>query len=186
MREPVDAGRVREFLNAFGRELRSPTVVWLSGGATAVLEGWRASTIDVDLKIVPDAEAFSVLPRLKEELRVNVELAAPDQFLPPVPGWEGRSRLIAKIGCVEFRHFDLYSQALAKLERGFRRDLDDVIAMVRRGLVDAERLRRASREIVPELPRYPAVDPGAFLGAVDGFLAALGGAPAADAASTDG
>ena len=44
------------------------------GGATAVLHGWRASTIDVDLKLVPDDDALlRALPRLKEELHVNLE-----------------------------------------------------------------------------------------------------------------
>jgi hypothetical protein len=32
------------------------TRIYFTGGATAVLYGWRASTIDVDLKIVPDRD----------------------------------------------------------------------------------------------------------------------------------
>jgi hypothetical protein len=30
--------------------------VFLAGGARAVLVGWRSSTIDVDLKIIPDRD----------------------------------------------------------------------------------------------------------------------------------
>jgi hypothetical protein len=52
--------------------------VYLTGGATAVLHGWRSSTIDVDLELVPDRdELLRELPGLKEELRVNLELADP-------------------------------------------------------------------------------------------------------------
>ena len=68
------------------------------------------------------------------------------------------------------RHYDFYSQALAKIERGFSRDLGDVREMVRRKLIDATELRRFSQEILPDLIRYPAVDPDTFLRAIETFL----------------
>ncbi len=174
MRDIVDSERVQGFVRELGKRLRSPATVYLTGGASAVLEGWRASTMDIDLKIVPDTEVFELLPRLKEELRINVELASPDDFLPPLPGWESRSPLITRIGTVEFRHFDFCSQALAKIERGFSRDLDDVREMVRRDLVEPDQLKRLADEIVPGLIRYPAVDPDSFLRAVGDFLGSVG------------
>ena len=170
MRDLVNAERVQAFLTALGEQLKIPTVVYLTGGASAVLEGWRESTVDLDLKFVPDSEVFGVLPGLKEKLRVNVELASPDHFLPPLPSWQDRSPFIMRVGCVEFRHFDFYSQALAKIERGFSRDLGDVREMVRRKLIDATELRRFSQEILPDLIRYPAVDPDTFLRAIETFL----------------
>lgn len=173
MREFVDYERVQEFLNALAQELRSPTTVYLTGGASAVLVGWRESTVDLDLKFVPDAEVYGVLPGLKERLRVNVELASPDDFLPPLPSWEPRSPLIKRVRSVEFRHFDFYSQALGKIERGFSRDLDDVREMVRRRLVDPAELKRFAHEILPGLVRYPAVDPASFRRAVDEFVRSL-------------
>ena len=170
MRDLVDFERVQAFLKALGEQLREPTVVYLTGGASAVLEGWRESTMDLDLKFVPDGEVFSILPGLKEKLRINVELASPDDFLPSLPAWKDRSPFIVRIGSVEFRHFDFCSQALSKIERGFSRDLDDVREMIRRKLVHPEEIRRFSREILPGLIRFPAVDPDAFVRAIDGFL----------------
>ena len=41
MRALVDARRVERFLEALGAAARSPARVYLTGGATAVLEGWR-------------------------------------------------------------------------------------------------------------------------------------------------
>ena len=174
MRDLVDSERVQEFLRELGKRLRAPTTVYLTGGASAVLQGWRSSTLDLDLKVVPDNEVFAVLPELKERLRLNVELASPDHFLPPLPDWEGRSPLITRVGSVEFRHFDFCSQALAKIERGFSRDLDDVREMLRRDLVDPEQLTRFAREVVPDLIRYPAVDPASFLRAVDEYVRSVG------------
>ena len=69
---------------------------------------------------------------------------------------------IAREGSVSFLHYDLYSQALSKLERGHDRDLDDVHEMLGRGLVERERLRELFAEIEPELYRYPAIDPSSF------------------------
>ena len=173
MRDPVDSERVQAFLRELGKSVRTPTTVYLSGGTSAVLVGWRDTTVDVDLKFVPDTEVFGILPRLKESLRVNVELASPDHFLPPLPGWQERSVFITRIDSLECRHYDFYSQALSKIERGFSQDLDDVREMVRRGLVDPEKLVRFAREILPELPRYPAVDERSFLDAVEKFVRSL-------------
>jgi hypothetical protein len=55
----------------------------------------------------------------------NIELAAPDDFIPPLPGWEEWSIFIARRGKIDFYHYDLYAQALAKIERGHARDLAD-------------------------------------------------------------
>ena len=65
-------------------------------------------------------------------------------------------------GRLSFYHFDLYAQALAKLERGHAQDRDDVGAMIERGLVDPGRLLGHFEEIEPELYRFPAVDPRSF------------------------
>ncbi|HEV8267918.1 MAG TPA: DUF6036 family nucleotidyltransferase [Thermoanaerobaculia bacterium] len=171
MRRPVDAAGLRRFLAALGREARDERRVYLVGGATAVLFGWRDSTVDVDLKIVPDDDRLlRAIPRLKEELEINVELASPDGFIPEVPGWESRSPFVTREGSLSFHHYDPYSQALAKLERGHAKDLLDVKAMKERGLVQVERLLSYFEEIEPNLYRFPAIDPKAFRRAVEAFV----------------
>jgi hypothetical protein len=131
----------------------------LTGGACAVLLGWREMTIDVDLKLAPEPPGvFEAIATLKRELDINVELAAPDDFLPPLPGWESRSRFIARHGEVTFYHYDFYAQALAKIERGHAQDVKDVREMIERGLVEPIGLARALADIEAELIRYPAID----------------------------
>ena len=103
------------------RAAQRPARVYLTGGATATLEGWRASTIDIDLKLVPDDDALlRAIPELKESLQINVELAAPIDFIPVADGWEDRGRFIAQEGRLAFYDFDLTAQALSKIERGHR------------------------------------------------------------------
>jgi hypothetical protein len=156
-------------MEALGRQARHPLHVYLVGGTTAVLLGWRASTIDVDLIMRPEDDALlRAIPALKEQLKVNIEFASPADFIPVPPGLEDRSPFIAQIGPVTFHHYDLYAQALAKVERGHGQDLDDVKEMVARGLIDPERATSYFAMIEPELYRFPAVDAAAFRRAVDG------------------
>ena len=172
MRPPVDEARIRALGEALGRLAPRPTRIYLTGGASAVLEGWRSSTVDVDLRIEPDTDGLlRALPALKEKLKLNVELASPPDFIPALPGWEQRSPVAFSAGNVEVRHFDFYSQALSKIERGFSHDLEDVKTMLRQGLVDADELRALYRQIEPELYRYPAIDPAAFAKKVADALA---------------
>ncbi len=64
-------------MRALGTGVTSPYRVYLVGGATAVLLGWRDSTIDVDLKIIPESdEVFRSLPPLKERFQMNIELGS--------------------------------------------------------------------------------------------------------------
>lgn len=134
--------------------------MYLTGGATAVLEGWRESTVDIDVRFEPDAEeALRRISSLKEELAINVELASPLDFLPPLPGWQERSRFRFREGNLEVFDFDLYSQALSKLARGFELDLEDVKSMMGSGEVNPQRLLELYEAIEFELYRFPAVDP---------------------------
>jgi hypothetical protein len=145
--------------------------IYLTGGSTAVLEGWRDSTIDVDLRFEPESdELMRALPALKDRLGINIELASPPDFIPELPGWRERSPLVFREGSVELHHFDLYSQALSKIERGFEQDLDDVHTMIARGSVEPVRLTELFEAIEPELYRYPALDPLAFRRKLDAAL----------------
>jgi hypothetical protein len=167
MRRLADAERIRAFMDAVGRAAKKEIRLYFTGGATAVLTGWRPSTIDVDILMVPEDDAvFRCLPELKESLELNVELASPADFIPEVPGWKDRSILLERKGTVTFYHYDLYAQALAKIERGHAQDEADVKEMIRRGAVDRERLMRHFEEIEPLLYRFPAIDPASFRRAV--------------------
>lgn len=163
MRALADAERLRRFFHELAAVTDEETAVFVTGGATAVLIGWRDTTVDADVLFVPERDAlFRALPRLKEELRLNVEIASPAHFIPELPGWRDRCRVISRDGVVSFFHYDLYSQALAKIERGHDRDVADVGEMLRRGLVEPARLRELFEAIRPQLYRYPAVSPERF------------------------
>jgi len=167
MRQLADSSRIERFMRELGRAASQEGRVYLTGGATAVLHGWRESTIDVDVKLIPDSdELLREIPRLKSELDLNVELAAPSDFIPVPAGWEERSPLICREGKLSFHHFDPVAQALSKAERGHAQDLVDVREMIDSGLVDPAEARAQFARVEPELYRFPAIDPGAFRAAV--------------------
>ena len=145
--------------------------MFLVGGTSAVLVGWRNATVDVDLVMRPESDALlRAIPALKERLNINVELASPDQFIPVPPGWEERSPWVAQIGRLTIRHYDFVAQALSKIERGHTRDLADVQAMVARRLITPLQVRDQFARIEPDLYRFPAIDPASFRAAVDEAL----------------
>ncbi len=171
MRDLANEQKIFEFFKLLGRRVRSEVRVYITGGATAVLTGWRDTTVDIDLRFEPEVdELFRALPELKEKLWLNIELAAPSDFIPPLPGWKERSLFIGREGRISFYHYDPYSQALAKIERGHEKDLLDVAAMFERGMIEPEKLLELFESIRPQLYRYPAIDPTSFSNAVDRAL----------------
>jgi hypothetical protein len=141
--------------------------VYFAGGATAVLFGWRASTVDADILVVPDTdEILRALPALKESLQINVELANPSQFIPELPAWQERSIFIARHGKLDFFHYDPYAQLLAKILRGQAKDLLDVQEMLDRGLVERTKAWELYEAIEGRLFRHPNIDPASFRAAV--------------------
>ena len=147
-----------------------PYRVYLVGGGTALLFGWRDSTIDADLH-ADDEEVFRDIQDIKERLEVNVELVRPEDFVPALSETASRHVPIRTILRVSFFHYDPYSQALSKVVRGFRKDLQDARAFVVHGMVDPKRLRSLVQEIEESAyARYPAISSKAVLEAVDDFL----------------
>lgn len=167
MRAETDRAKIERFMDALARRVGGPGRIYFTGGGTAVFYGWRDTTIDLDLKAEPEPRGFfEAIAALKEEIDLNIELASPDDFLPPLPGWKDRSTHIARCGELDFYHYDFYAQALSKIERGHGRDLEDVRALLARKLVLPERLLELFQSIEPELVRYPAVDPSLLRSAV--------------------
>lgn len=153
---------------AMGQGTKGPGAVFFTGGVTALLHGWRETTVDIDLKAFPEPIGlYEALAHLKERESVNIELASPDDFIPQLPGWRDRSLFIGRHGEIDFYHYDPYAQALAKIERGHERDRADVASMIAAGLVDTVKLRDLYAQIEHGLIRYPSINAAAFRDALE-------------------
>jgi hypothetical protein len=172
VRALADAGRVRELMQELGRRAREPASVYFTGGTTAVLYGWRGTTVDVDLRIEPDRdEDLRAKVDLKERLAINIELASPEDFVPVSSDWRDRSPFIERQGPLSFHHFELRAQALSKAERHHAQDLEDISAMLRLGLIDKEAMVRYHASVESRLHRYPSIDADTLRAAIERLFA---------------
>ena len=163
MRELANKFKIIEFMRLFGRRTQIETRVYFSGGSTAVLHGWRDTTLDIDLRFEPEPdELYRAIPEIKEQLQLNIELAAPSDFIPELPAWRDRCQFVAREGTISFYNYDPYSQALSKIERSHEQDLKDVGSMFEHGLIKAKTLVSLFEQIQPMLYKYPAIDPVQF------------------------
>ncbi len=118
----------------------------------------RKSTIDVDLKFEPDEmQMYKAIQHLKEKLNMNIELASPDDFIPPLPQWRERSIFIAQKGKVNFFHYDLCSQIISKVQRGWKQDMTDASGFMKK-IGDGKAVMRLFRKVKKDFIRYPSVN----------------------------
>lgn len=177
---PVREEFTRDRLTPLMKELArtapagGPWRVYLVGGGTAVVLGWRRSSVDVDL-CSDQSEVFRDIQAIKERLDLNIEFARPEDFVPPLRGSAERHVFIDSTGTVSLYHYDPYAQALSKVVRGFERDLVDARHFVTSGLVEPSRLRTLVAEIpAAEYSRYPNLTRADLEAAVAEFLDTLG------------
>jgi hypothetical protein len=176
MREAFTRERLVPFMNELARTapVGGPWRVYLVGGSTAVVMGWRASSVDIDL-CSDQPDVFRDIQAIKERLDLNIEFARPEDFVPPLRGSPERHVHIDTVGTVSFLHYDPYAQLLSKVVRGFQRDLADARHLVASGMVDPAEFRK----LVAEIPdsaysRYPNLSRGGVEEAVTEFLAGTG------------
>ena len=172
MRADVTGDRLRDLMREIARTAPGGQAyrVYLVGGGTAVLSGWRPTSIDADF-FAPDESVFRDIQGIRERLNVNVEFTRPEQFVPALEGSEGRHVFIETVGRVSYYHYDPYAQVFAKVVRGFDRDLDDARHFVVSGMVDAAKLLELVRSVpLFAYAKYPSLPRDAVVQAVEDFV----------------
>jgi hypothetical protein len=153
LRRAVDRPLIERFLRAVGDQYRRGARLYLVGGTTMVYEGLRQQTLDIDLAIevanADHSDLFGVLRAVRQALDINVEEASPGDFIPLPAGYANRHIFIGTFGQVDAFHFDLYSMALSKTERGRVTDLKDVVLLLQKQHIEWKMLESQFREILP-------------------------------------
>jgi len=86
-----DKAKLEEFMEALGQRVKGPGTIYLTGGASALLFGWRAKTIDVDIKA--DPEPRGLFEAIAERPLRPVEKRRP-QRLRTIPFPHPRTRFL--------------------------------------------------------------------------------------------
>lgn len=154
-RQPVDHDRIWEFLQRLGERSRATGRVYLVGGTTVVFEGYRTRTLDIDLTFeagpADETRLLQAIRELKEALSINVEQVSPADFIPLPAGYHERSEFIGRFTGLHVFHFDLYSTALSKIERGTEQDFADVLMLLQAGRLEWQQLEKFFQEILPRM-----------------------------------
>lgn len=168
-RKAITKEIIQSFMQSVGKVLKKRATLYLTGGSTAILCGFRGGTIDIDISGDMD-ELFSHIPKIKERLQINIEMAKPTDFVPSLPDEHHRHMTIGTYGNVTFMHFDPYSQVFSKIVRGHETDIADVKALVAADLVDMKKLCEMVKKLPnPNFARYPQLNRLAVEAAVESF-----------------
>ncbi|MFN5065249.1 MAG: hypothetical protein ACK4V0_18215 [Aphanizomenon sp.] len=72
MRANIDTQKLERLMQLLGREAQGSGCIYFTGGASALLIGWRNSTVDVDLRLDPEPPGiFQAIAKLKQELNIS-------------------------------------------------------------------------------------------------------------------
>ncbi|MBL7065839.1 MAG: hypothetical protein ISS49_16810 [Anaerolineae bacterium] len=155
--EPVTLATLQSFLQRLGERSPGAGDFYLLGGSALCLLGNPRTTVDVDYTFELDTgsvEQFEVtVAELAAEMCLDVEAVPPGEFVPLPPQAHERRRLVGRYGQLDVYIFDPYSIALSKIARGFEADLEDVMFMLREGLIEFRELERHFNAILPDAPK---------------------------------
>lgn len=156
-RRKATQAAISSFLRELGKRFRGRGSLYLAGGSALVYQGYRPRTEDVDYRVELTAgdhgQFVEALRETQRHVSLNVEPASPADFIPLPQGWRNRSPFLVQEGGLAIYAFDPLSTALAKIERGQERDIDDVRALVRSGAVTLQQIVEGFNEIAPRIGR---------------------------------
>lgn len=142
MGRELNVQTLTEFLTEVGKQVGTPTNILLLGGSGLLMLGQLRPTIDVDFEGEENAtdQFRRLLENVAVEMKIEVEAVPIGRFIPLPTGADNRHISVGKFGNLRVFVFDPYSIALSKLDRGFDTDIEDVVFLLRKGLIEFEEL----------------------------------------------
>ncbi|MBK7219331.1 MAG: hypothetical protein IPH95_20300 [Candidatus Promineofilum sp.] len=134
--------QITEFLNVVGSRVATPTALVLLGGSALSLLGNSRPTLDLDYEGEERAtdDLRTLMEEVALELHIDLEAVPLHRFIPIPSGADERHVPIGRFGDLQVLVFDPYSIALSKLDRGFDTDIEDIVFLLRRELIDFAQL----------------------------------------------
>ena len=150
---------VQDFVEKLSRNYTHPTKLYLLGGSALCFLGNPRRTVDIDCFIEePNEEVRVRIEEVANQLAIEVEVISFDKFIPLPENSEFRHQHIGKFGEIDVFVFDPFSIALSKLARGFDTDIQDVIFLLERDIIDLETLTAFVKNTLPVAWDYD-IDP---------------------------
>ena len=141
--------QLNRFLNELGNRCPEPADLYIFGGSGVLLLGGGRNTGDVDFTLnAAHPEAVrTLIATVADELSLDLEESIPAEFMPLPIGAEDRHRLIGHFGLMTAYILDPYSIAVMKIDRSFKSDLQDVLFLIRAGIIELDRLQQCIEDV---------------------------------------
>lgn len=157
----IATAEILEFVQRLGGRYTGSAAFFLLGGSALCLLGNPRRTLDIDYLVEGPsdqvAEVQVMVDTVAAEMRLEVEVVPLGEFIPLPDGAESRHRQIGQFGGLTVCVFDPYSIALSKVDRGFEADLQDVVFLVRQGIIDLEQLEVYVAAAVPHAAKFDLI-----------------------------
>jgi len=138
------ADEIRNFFLKLSQRYHYHARIYILGGGALCLLGNPRRTVDIDYTLEETDEHLEELKRaiddLAREEQLDLEAVPIQEFIPLPPGAGTRHLRMYQIGSLEIYVFDPYSIALSKLGRGFETDLQDVLYLLEKGIINLAEL----------------------------------------------
>ena len=138
----IAANQIRALLTEVGQRHQQPATLLLLGGSALCLLGSLRPTLDIDY-VGHDLHKNAlqrVIEQVAQEMQLEVQAVPIDEFVPLPDDAQQRRLSVGQFGSIEVYILDPYSIALSKIDRGFGTDIEDIIFLIRQGLITVEQL----------------------------------------------
>lgn len=157
---------VFEFLERIGEKFPQGVSLYLLGGSALCIIGNPRVTNDIDYTFgnpIPNENTLdTIIQNVATQMDLDVESVPLGEFIPLPAESSSRRKYVGRYGNLEVYIFDLYSIAISKIARGFDSDIEDVLFLLKKNLIDFDRLEKFISEISPKMIRSD-IDPTEFV-----------------------
>jgi len=133
---------ISNFLSEVGSQIMTPARLMILGGSALALLGSPRPTLDLDYlgDDLRKDDLQIIIEQLAVTHRMVVDAVPLDHYIPLPENVQIRHIFYQRYGLLDVYIVDPYVIALSKIDRGFDTDIDDIVFLVRRHLVDLDQL----------------------------------------------
>ena len=143
---------VMRFLDALGSVYEEHATLYLIGGGALCLLGSPRRTMDIDFSLPMSGETqhlVETMLALADEMKIELEVITLEEFVPAPSDAAQRHRHVGQFGGIDVYIYDPYTIALSKLARGLESDIQDVLFLLEKGVIEMEELNRIVDQAIP-------------------------------------
>ncbi len=148
--------QITAFLETLGKQYPRSTKLTLLGGSALCLLGSPRPTMDIDYagSDLQKNDFQRLMGEIANDMGLDVEAVPIHELTPLSYGEEKRAIHVGTFGNIEVLIIDPYVIALSKLDRGFDTDIEDIVFLIKQGLVSLPQLEQVVEDAIPHAGKF--------------------------------